>query len=248
MRNIKLKISYHGKYFSGWQRQKELKTVESEIENALSKILNENVNIFGSGRTDSGVHAIEQIANFKTEKKIPLNAFLYGLNSILVSGIRIQDVEEVDLNFHSRKSAKKKTYKYQIYNSNVSSPLYDDFYSWVKYPLNFQKMKEASKYFLGEHDFLSFAASKNSTKTTIRTIYDIDFQKNDKIIIFRITGNGFLMKMVRNIMGTLIEVGLGKYEPNIIPIILEKKDRKEAGKTASASGLFLEKVYYEKYN
>ncbi len=248
MRNIKLKISYHGKYFYGWQKQPTVKTVQGELEKALKKILKIDIHTDGSGRTDAGVHAIEQVANFKIDKEIPNSAFLHGLNSILPKGVRVQEVEDVDLDFHSRKSSIKKTYKYQIYNSWVSSPLYDDFYHWVKYPLDLEKMKEATKFILGKHDFISFAAAKNSTKTTIRSIYNAKWEQNDKILTFTITGDGFLMKMVRNIVGTIIEVGLNRYEPNMIPIILNKKNRKYAGKTAPASGLFLKKVYYEKYN
>jgi len=245
MRNIKLKISYHGKYFSGWQVQNDVVTIQDEIEKSLKKILKENIKLTGSGRTDTGVHAIEQIANFKTENnKMSTDAFVRALNSILKHGIKIMGAEEVDLEFNSRKSAKQKTYLYQIHNNRVISALEDDFYFSPKYKLDFERMKEASKYFIGEHDFIAFAAAKNSTKTTIRTIFSIDWRTDGDKIFFEITGNGFLMKMVRNIMGTLIEIGNNRKDVNCIPDIIKSKDRNLAGATAAAKGLFLKEVVY----
>lgn len=246
MRNIKLTISYHGKYFSGWQIQKDVTTIQEEIEKSLSKLLNEKIKITGSGRTDAGVHAIAQIANFNTKNdKIPLKAFVLGMNRYLAQGIAILDAQEIDLNFNARKSAKKKTYIYQIHKGKVISPLEEDFYYLFKYELDFDKMQEASNAFIGEHDFASFAAAKNSTKTTIRTIYDIKWTKTNNKIFFEITGNGFLMKMVRNIIGTLIEIGNNKKTVNCINKILEAKNRSFAGSTAPAKGLFLKEVFYD---
>jgi len=246
MRNIKLTISYHGKYFSGWQTQNSgVITIQEEIEKALSKLLNENIKIIGSGRTDAGVHAIAQIANFKTNnKQIPLTAFTCGLNKLLIKGIAVLKAEDIDIDFNSRKSAKKKTYIYQIYNDRIISPLDEDFYYLFKYNLDIKKMKDASKYFLGEHDFASFAAAKNSTNTTIRTIYDIKWKTENKKIFFEITGSGFLMKMVRNIIGTLIEIGNNKKNVDSIISILKSKNRNFAGATAPAKGLYLKEVFY----
>ncbi len=247
MRNIKLTISYHGKYFSGWQVQNTgVITIQEEVEKAFSRLLNEDIKITGSGRTDAGVHAIAQIANFHTENdKIPLTAFVFGINRILPRGIAILNAKEVNNKFNARKSAKKKTYIYQIYNDKIISPLDDDFYYLFKYKLDFNKMKKASEYFIGEHDFASFAAAKNSTRTTIRTIYDIKWNTDDKKIFFEITGNGFLMKMVRNIIGTLIEIGNNKKSVNSINDILKSKNRDFAGATAPAKGLFLKEVFYD---
>jgi len=245
MRNIKLKISYHGKYFSGWQVQNDVVTIQNEIEKSLKKILKEDIKLTGSGRTDAGVHAIEQIANFHTKNhKIELKAFVLGLNSILKEGISIMDASEVDLEFNARKSAKRKTYLYQIHNNRVISALEEDFYYAPRYKLDLDRMKEAAKFFIGEHDFIAFAAAKNSTQTTVRTIYSIDWKTDGDKIYFEITGNGFLMKMVRNIMGTLLEIGNGKKEVDSIPSILESKNRSLAGATAAAKGLFLKEVIY----
>ena len=245
MRNIKLKISYHGKYFSGWQVQKDVVTIQDEIEKSLKKILKEDIKLTGSGRTDAGVHAIEQIANFKTKNdKMPVLAFIKALNSILKHGIKIMGAEEVDLDFNSRKSAKQKTYLYQIHNDRIISALEADFYFSPKYKLDIEKMKEASKHFIGEHDFIAFAAAKNSTKTTTRTIFSIDWKVDGDKVFFEITGNGFLMKMVRNIMGTLIEIGHNRKDVDSIPDIIKSKNRNLAGATAAAKGLFLKEVVY----
>lgn len=248
MRNIRLDIAYNGKTFSGWQRQAEERTIQKELEDKLSTLLKEKVVVYASGRTDAGVHARNQVVNFKTDnEKIPKLAFLYGLNSILDENIKVNNVLEVNKDFHARKSAIKKTYFYQIYNYEIQSPFYKDFYCWIKEPLDVEKMNIASKYFLGEHDFTSFAASKNSTKTTVRNIYEASWTRDKNFLIFKITGNGFLMKMVRNIVGTLIDIGLGKYESNKVTEIINDKNRKSAGKTAPACGLFLDRVYYEEY-
>ena len=246
MRNIKLIISYHGKYFSGWQVQKDVVTIQDEIEKSLSKILKEDIKLTGSGRTDAGVHAIAQVANFITKNdKIELKAFVLGLNSVLKEGISIMSAQEVALDFNSRKSAKNKTYIYQIHNNRVISALEEDFYFAPRYKLDLDKMKEASRYFIGEHDFKAFAAAKNSTQTTTRTIYSINWKEEGDKIYFEITGNGFLMKMVRNIVGTLIEIGNNKRDIDSIPKILSSKNRNLAGATAAAKGLFLKEVIYD---
>jgi tRNA pseudouridine38-40 synthase len=154
------------------------------------------------------------------------------------------DACEVDLEFDSRKSAKRKTYLYQIHNNRIISALEEDFYFSPRYKLDIDKMKDASKFFIGEHDFIAFAAAKNSSKTTVRTIYDIEWKENGEKIFFEITGSGFLMKMVRNIMGTLIEIGNNKRDVNSINDILKSKNRDLAGATAPANGLFLKEVFY----
>jgi len=247
MRNIKLTLSYHGKYFFGWQKQKDTpETVQETLENSIKKFTGENIKITGSGRTDSGVHAIAQTANFFTTSKLPLTAFIYGLNSILPKGVVILNAEEADENFNARKSAKKKTYLYKIYNDKIISPIDEEFYYLYKYKLNIEKMKKASEYLIGEHDFKAFAASQNSTQTTVRKIYDIKWKHEGKKICFEITGNGFLMKMVRNIAGTLIEIGNEKKNSEDIVFILNSRNRKNAGHTAPPQGLYLKEVFYDR--
>ena len=238
-------ISYHGKYFSGWQIQNDAITVQGELQKALSSLLKENIILTGSGRTDAGVHAIKQTANFKTSNKtLPLKAFVQGINPKLPLGVRILEAEETYPEFNARKSALSKTYRYQIYNAPIISPLIEDFYAHIKYKIDYEKMVSASEYFLGEHDFLGFTASKNSTKTTVRKIFDIKWEKDKNSIYFEVTGNGFLMKMVRNMVGTLLEIGAAKKEMELINIIFQNKDRKLAGATAPAKGLFLKEVKY----
>ncbi len=245
-RNIKLTIAYNGANFSGWQIQPNNISIQESIQEGLKKILKiDFITINASGRTDGGVHAEEQVANFIIENNsIPLEAFVKGLNSILPKEISILSSQEVDLDFHARKSAKKKWYQYGIYTDRVHSPFLEPFAWNIKQPLDIEKMQEGANYLLGKHDFASFAASKNSSKTTTRTIFKAQFTKIDNRILFDIEGDGFLMRMVRNIVGTLVDVGLSKKSPKDIKDILESKNRSFAGATAPPQGLFLKKVFY----
>ncbi len=218
------------------------------LEEKLSIIFNEKIIITGSGRTDAGVHAVEQVANFITNNdKILLNGALKGLNSLLPNDISVFDICEVDMEFNARKSAKKKTYVYKIYNEQIRNPFYEELYLHYKGSLDFDKMNEGSKLFIGTKDFASFCASQSDSKTTIRTIYDSFFVKEGNFIYFYITGNGFLMKMVRNIVGILLELGADKITIGKINELLSNPDKKCKKITAQPQGLYLEKVYYEKY-
>ncbi|MBN2695723.1 tRNA pseudouridine(38-40) synthase TruA [bacterium] len=245
-RNIKLTIAYNGTNFGGWQIQPNKISIQETIQDGLKKILKiDSIIVNASGRTDAGVHAEEQVANFIIENNsIPLEAFVKGLNSILPNDISIKSSEEVDLDFHSRKSAKRKWYQYIIYTDIVRSPFIDPFAWHINRPLNIDNMQKAANYLLGFHDFASFAASKNSSKTTTRTIFKAQFSTLENRVFFDIEGNGFLMKMVRNIIGTLVEVGLNRKSPEDIKSILESRNRSYAGATAPPQGLFLKKVYY----
>ena len=229
----------------GWQKQPNKLNIQGNIEQAIKNVTGENVELFASGRTDAGVHSFGQVANFKTESLIPVEKIPIALNTNLKKSIRIIKAEEVDEKFHSRLSCKKKTYRYVINNSSCESAIYRNLETYIPNKLNINKMKEAAKYFEGEHDFKAFKASGTSSKSSVRTIYKLNIleKENDRIYI-EITGNGFLYNMVRIISGTLVEVGMEKIKPEEIIEIIESKDRSKAGKTLPAHGLFLLNVEY----
>ena len=246
MKNIKLVIEYDGKDFNGWQKQPTKLNIQGEIEKAIERITGEQVDLMASGRTDAGVHAFGQVANFKTNSNIPIEKFAIALNSNLKKSIRIKSAEEVDERFHSRLNCKRKTYRYVIDNSKYGSAIYRNLETHIPTKLNVEKMKEAVKYFEGEHDFKAFKASGTSSKSSVRTIFKAEvFQKPDERIWIELTGNGFLYNMVRIIAGTLVEVGFGNIEPEQIKDIIESKKRENAGKTLPPQGLYLVKVEYD---
>jgi len=244
MRNIKLTIEYDGRDFNGWQKQPDKLNIQGEIERAISMVTGEQIEIFGSGRTDAGVHALGQVANFKTNSNIPINKFAYAINSKLKKSIRIKKAEEVSEKFHSRYNCKEKTYRYIINNSEQGSAIYRDLEYHISNKLNIEQMKEAAKYFEGEHDFKGFKASGTSNKSSIRTIYKANVKKEQEKITIELTGNGFLYNMVRIISGTLVDVGWGKIKPEQISEIIESKNRENAGKTLPPYGLYLVNVKY----
>ena len=244
MRNIKLLIEYDGTEYHGWQKQPNILTVQETIEIAINKITNEEVTLFGSGRTDKGVHARGQVANFHTNTRIPGDKFRDALNCVLPDDISIRLSEEVDKSFHSRYCAIGKEYRYLIYNNKVRSPIYRKYSYHVPFNLDMTLMKEAAKNFIGTHDFKAFMSSGSSVKDTVRTIHNISLEKNSDMIELKVSGNGFLYNMVRIIAGTLIDIGNGKIDCNSICNIIKFKDRNKAGHTAPPQGLYLEKVLY----
>lgn len=244
MRNIKLIIEYDGKGFNGWQKQPDRLNIQGEIEKAIEEITGEKVDLTASGRTDAGVHSLGQTANFKTDSKIPTEKFAKAINSRLKKSIVIKSAEEVDEKFHSRYSVKSKTYKYIINNSENGTAIYRGLEYHVPMKLDYEKMNEAIKYFIGEHDFKAFKASGTSSKSSVRKILDGSVRKEGERVIIEVTGTGFLYNMVRIISGTLLDVGLGKIKPEDIPSIIESKDRTKAGKTLPAHGLYLLQVNY----
>lgn len=245
MRNIKLTIEYDGKDFNGWQKQPNKLNIQGEIERAIKDITGEEVDLIASGRTDAGVHALGQVANFKTDSNIPVEKIPIALNTKLKRSIRILVAEEVDERFHSRYNCKKKTYRYVINNSANGTAIYRNLEYNFSQKLNVDKMNEAVKYFIGEHDFKGFKASGTSSKSSVRTIYDAKVYKNGDRVNIELTGNGFLYNMVRIIAGTLIEVGIEKILPEQITDIINSKERIKAGKTLPPNGLYLVKVEYE---
>ncbi len=245
MRNIKLTIEYDGKDFNGWQKQPDKLNIQGSIENAIKQITGEDVELYASGRTDAGVHALGQVANFKTEANLPIDKFPIAINTKLKRSIRIINAEEVEERFHSRLSCKRKTYRYVINNSEYASAIYRNLETHISQKLNIEKMQEAIKYFEGEHDFKAFKASGTSSKSSVRTIYKADVYNmpNNRIYI-ELIGNGFLYNMVRIIAGTLVEVGLEKISPKDIPNIIKQGSRDLAGKTMPPNGLYLVNVEY----
>ena len=227
MRNIKLTIEYDGKDFNGWQKQPTKLNIQGTIEQAIKIVTGEDVDLMASGRTDAGVHAFGQVANLK-------------------KAIRIISAEEVDERFHSRLTCKRKTYRYVINNSEFSSAIYRNLETHIPQKLDVEKMKQAAKYFEGEHDFKAFKASGTSSKSSVRTIYKARvYEMPNNRIYIELTGNGFLYNMVRIIAGTLVDVGTGKIQPEYIEKIIESKDRNLAGKTLQPNGLYLLEVNYE---
>ena len=245
MRNIKLTIEYDGKDFNGWQKQPNKLNIQGEIERAIKDITGEDVDLIASGRTDAGVHALGQVANFKTNSNIPVEKIPIALNTKLKRSIRILVAEEVEERFHSRYNCKKKTYRYVINNSANGTAIYRNLEYNFSQELNVEKMNEAVKYFIGEHDFKGFKASGTSSRSSVRTIYDANVYKNGDRVNIELTGNGFLYNMVRIIAGTLIDVGIGKILPEQITDIINSKERTKAGKTLPPNGLYLVKVEYE---
>ncbi|MBR2744266.1 MAG: tRNA pseudouridine(38-40) synthase TruA [Clostridia bacterium] len=247
MRNIRLTIEYDGKDFNGWQKQPNKLNIQGEIERAIEILTGEEkIDLIASGRTDAGVHALGQVANFKTNNEsIPIEKFALALNTKLKRSIRVIKAEEVDERFHSRYTCKKKTYRYVINNNECESAIYRNFEYHMPVKLDIKAMQKAVKYFEGEHDFKAFKASGTSSKSSVRTIYlaEVKPAENGRIHI-ELTGNGFLYNMVRIIAGTLVDVGMGKIKAEDVKDIIEKGERANAGKTLSPSGLFLLKVEY----
>ena len=245
MRNIKLIIEYDGTNYCGWQKQAQGPTIQQEIETALKNITNEDIVLFGSGRTDSGVHARGQVANFKTETTIKPNEFQMGLNSVLPKDISIVDAVEVDTNFHAQFSAKSKTYIYKIYNSPHPSALLRHRVWFMPYTLDINNMRNAAGVLSGEHDFKAFAQADTEVRTTVRTVMNVGIDKTDKNMIeFRIEATGFLKRMVRLIIGTLAQVGKGKITSEEFAEILRSGEKNKFVYAAPPQGLYLKEVKY----
>lgn len=239
MRRIKLIVAYDGTNYHGWQIQTNGITIESELNRCLCELLKDDIKVIGASRTDSGVHALGNVAVFDTNATIPPEKFAYALNQRLPEDIRIQSSTECDLDFHPRFCNSKKTYEYRIYLGEFPLPTKRLYCHFTYLKLNTTLMKEACRYFIGEHDFRSFCVARTAKENTMREIYELELKCDRDELVFTITGNGFLYNMVRIIVGTILEVGQEKYPPSYIAEILNKKDRNEAGPTAPAKGLLL---------
>jgi tRNA pseudouridine38-40 synthase len=244
MRNLKLTLSYDGTEFHGWQHQPELRTVQGELRQALQKLLNHEVKVEGSGRTDAGVHAHGQVASVETIRTMDTDAVLRGVNALLPRDIRIFSVEEVGPDFHARRSARSKTYEYHVWRSPIVSPFHARYVYAFRYPLDEEAVDLATRYFLGTHDFTSFCATACEVDERTRTIFDACWNRSDSTWVFRIRGNGFLQYMVRTIAGTLLEVGQGRRRPEQLPEVFDAHDRRLAGPSLPPHGLHLIQVEY----
>lgn len=243
-RNIRLVIRYDGTCYSGWQFQKNAETVQGRIESALKRITGRKVKLTGSGRTDSGVHAVGQVANFKTHSKLALNKIRDALNSALAEDILIVSAESVSLKFDSQRSARSKRYRYTVTTARFADPFIRHFTARFSYPLNIRSMRRAAKVLTGRHDFKAFQASGSSELKTIRTIKKIGIEKHGDLVYIDVWADGFLYNMARTIAGTLLEIGRGRMSKEKIKDILLKRDRRSAGPTAPARGLCLMNVEY----
>lgn len=239
MKRVLLVVAYDGTAYCGWQIQPNGRTIEGELNKALSTLLAEQIQVIGASRTDSGVHALCNVAVFDTDARIPAEKISYAINQRLPEDIRVQKSMEVTLDFHPRHCDSIKTYEYRILNREFPLPTKRLYHYFTYVPLDVELMRQGATYLIGEHDFKSFCATATEVESTVRTILDIQVEKQDDEIIIRVKGTGFLYNMVRIIAGTLMEVGRGSYPPERVLEILEAKDRQAAGPTAPACGLTL---------
>lgn len=245
MSRVALGISYDGSAWYGWQRQPVLPSVQSELENALLKFVGQPVAVCCAGRTDRGVHALNQVVHLDPPVKRSAKAWVSGLNAFLPSSISVQWAQEVDENFHARFSARERTYFYVLREASVRSPLLDGKVGWVFRPLDLERMRRAAELFVGTHDFSSFRSTDCQAKSPVREIYTIDIQQSGSFYVFRFVANAFLHHMVRNLMGTLLYVGYGRLDASDIPTLIERRDRQYAPPTFAPDGLYLAGVKYE---
>lgn len=245
MRRVRLFVAYDGTDYCGWQVQPNGITVEEVLNRELGRLTGEDIHIIGASRTDSGVHALMNVAVFDTDSSIPPERMAYALNQRMPEDIVITKSDEVGADWHPRyQDNVRKTYEYHIYNAPVLNPLKRKYSAFVSFPMDVDKMRRGAAYLVGEHDFVSFCNVRTNVSDTVRTVEDITVTENGADIVIRITGNGFLYNMVRIIAGTLIRVGRGFYEPEKVREILEEKKRTAAGVTAPACGLVLVEIEY----
>lgn len=244
MKRVKLIVSYDGTNYCGWQIQTNGITIEEVLNKTISELTGEKIAVIGASRTDSGVHALGNVAVFDTESRIPAEKFSFALNQRLPADIRIQDSCEVEPDWHPRYCDTRKTYEYKILNRRFAIPTERLYSHFFYYPLDLEKMQQAADYLVGEHDFKSFCTPRTQVDSTVRTIYYLNVAKEGDMITIRINGNGFLYNMVRIIVGTLLKVGTGLYPPEHVKEILEAKDRQKAGPKAEACGLTLVEIEY----
>lgn len=244
---IALGIEYDGARYFGWQRQDEVESVQQTLETALSKVANAPVEVFCAGRTDSGVHGTGQVVHFETDAIRPMQAWCFGTNANLPDDIAVKWAAEVDDSFHARFSATARRYRYIILNQKLRSAILPKGVSHYHVDLDHEKMHEAGQYLLGENDFTSFRAAKCQSHTPWRNVHHLQVSRWQNYIIVDIQANAFVHHMVRNIVGSLIEVGQGKQPPIWIKWLLEQKDRTLAAPTAKAEGLYLVDVIYPEH-
>ena len=245
MKNIKLKIAYDGSRYYGWQRLKDNEqTIQGKLESVISEMVHSPIEIIGSGRTDAGVHAMDQIANFHTDSTMTLKEMHHYINKYLPQDIAVKEILQVPDRFHSRYHAKSKKYIYYVWNHFIHSPFHRKYSYHLPKELDVPLMKEAAAKFIGTHNFIGFSSLKKTKKSTLRTINELNILSQDNLMSFTFVGDGFLYNMIRIIVGSLVEIGLHEKELSHIDKVLEKNVRSKAGITMPPQGLFLEEVYY----
>jgi tRNA pseudouridine38-40 synthase len=247
MRNVLVRLSYDGSKFFGWQRQAGFESVQGALENALESLTGEHVTVHGSGRTDTGVHAIEQTASFHVETSLDDVRLLHALNAHLgpaAGAVVLHGLETRPDDFHAQRSARGKRYLYVVRNTPFPAAFGRQHHHWVRGPLDLARMRRGARHLVGEHDFTSFASAGSPRSTNVRRVAALHLRRRRDTLYFVIQGTGFLYNMVRAIAGTLLEVGKGKLEPDAVATILAARSRGEAGPTAPASGLYLLRVLY----
>ena len=244
MKRIRLTVAYDGTDYCGWQVQKNGITVEEVLNRALSRLTGEDITVIGASRTDAGVHARGNVAVFDTDTRIPAERIACALNTLLPEDVVAVKSEEVPAGWHPRRCVSVKTYEYRILNREVPDPIRRRDTYFVSFPLDIERMREAAEYLKGEHDFKSSCSAHTAVKDTVRTIYDLEIEKEEDLITIRVRGNGFLYNMVRIIAGTLAGVGRGYFESGEVKKMLDDKDRTKAGVTAPPQGLTLVEIAY----
>lgn len=252
MKRIRLLIAYDGTNYCGWQRQKNGVTIEGELTKALAQLLKKNVEVMGASRTDAGVHALGNIAVFDTESRIPPEKFAVALNQGLPEDIRVLASDEVPLDYHPRYRKTEKTYEYCVLNTKIGIPTITRYAYHVTRPLDVERMKEAAKCFVGEHDFSAFCSAGAQVHSKVRIVYEVSVEENEvpgcnlgSMIRIRVRGNGFLYNMVRIMVGTLLEIGFGRRSKDSIKEALVSGNRQDAGPTAPSQGLMLVRIWEE---
>jgi len=245
VRNIKLTIEYDGTGYHGWQIQPNCKTIQAILEEKIGVVTGEKVSLVASGRTDAGVHALGQVANFRTSSRIPTEDMGRAVNSLIPGDIAIREVEEISEDFHARFSAKSKLYEYRILNRPVPSPMERNFSWHISRKLELNKMRQAAEVLLGKHDFSSFRSAHSDNFNPVRTLMIVEIRRRrNRIVTIRMRANAFLKQMARNIVGTLVSVGKNKINPEDLKAILEARDRTAAGRLAPPQGLCLMWIKY----
>jgi len=244
MRNLRVMIAYRGTKYHGFQRQNNALAVQEVVERCVSKVLNEPVTVIGCSRTDTGVHANNYCFNVHTSSKINCRGFVRGVNGELPDDISVLSCEDAPEDFHARFNCAGKEYIYKIHCSESKNPFASDLMFHYRRPVHLDRIKKAAEYFVGEHDFSSFCADCSTVSTPVRTIYSLKIENNGDSLIILVKGNGFLYNMIRIMVGTLIDVNEGIFEPDDIPGILAARRRLSAGRTAMAHGLYLNRVFY----
>jgi tRNA pseudouridine38-40 synthase len=244
-RNIALRLAYDGTNYHGWQAQKDLATVSQTIEKAIAAVVGHPVKLTGCGRTDAGVHAKTYVANFRTSSSIPADRVPYAINTKLPSDISVYEAADVHQSFHAVFSSIRKEYTYLIYQSRTKDPFYSNRAMFYPMRLDVDRMRSAAAEFIGEHDFKAFRTVGSNVKTTVRTVFSFEVEEKGELVLLRVSANGFLYNMARALAGTLVYVSEGKIRPDEISSIFESGERKNAGPTLPACGLYMTGVWYK---